>query len=39
MAKSRFTIVLIKLSHYDDDGYVSPWRRETRCSSLKRCRA
>ena len=39
MAKSRFTIVLIKPSHYDDDGYVIQWRRETRCSSLKPCRA
>jgi hypothetical protein len=26
MAKRRFTIVLIKPSHYDDDGYVIQWR-------------
>src|SRR5580658_6525212 len=25
----RFTIVLIKPSHYDDDGYVIQWRRST----------
>ena len=29
MAKARFTIVLIKPSHYDDDGYVIQWRRST----------
>src|SRR6201996_9080244 len=29
MAKRRFTIVLIKPSHYDDDGYVIQWRRST----------
>ena len=27
MAKRRFTIVLIKPSHYDDDGYVIQWWR------------
>ncbi|HKI14410.1 MAG TPA: radical SAM protein, partial [Roseiarcus sp.] len=29
MAKRRFTIVLIKPSHYDDGGYVIQWRRST----------
>ena len=29
MAKRRFTVVLIKPSHYDDDGYVIQWRRST----------
>ncbi len=29
MAKRRFTIVLIKPSHYDGDGYVIQWRRST----------
>src|SRR5271154_679310 len=29
MAGRRFTIVLIKPSHYDDDGYVIKWRRST----------
>ena len=29
MAKAKFTIVLIKPSHYDDDGYVIQWRRST----------
>src|SRR5271163_2102585 len=29
MAKRRFTIVLIKPSHYDNDGYVIQWRRST----------
>ena len=29
MAKRRFRIVLIKPSHYDDDGYVIQWRRST----------
>jgi hypothetical protein len=29
MAKRRFTIVLIKPSHYDDDGYMIQWRRST----------
>ena len=29
MARRRFTIVLIKPSHYDDDGYVIQWRRST----------
>ena len=29
MAKRKFTIVLIKPSHYDDDGYVIQWRRST----------
>ncbi|HEY2034032.1 MAG TPA: radical SAM protein [Rhizomicrobium sp.] len=28
-AKSRFRIVLIKPSHYDDDGYVIRWHRST----------
>lgn len=27
MAKSRFSLVLIKPSHYDDDGYVIQWLR------------
>ena len=27
MAKRKFTIVLIKPSHYDDDGYVIQWLR------------
>ena len=29
MAKRKFTIVLIKPSHYDDDGYVIQWRLST----------
>ena len=29
MAKRRFTIVLIKPSHYDGEGYVIQWRRST----------
>jgi Radical SAM superfamily len=29
MGKRRFRIVLIKPSHYDDDGYVIQWRRST----------
>jgi hypothetical protein len=29
MAKRRFTIVLIKPSHNDDDGYMIQWRRST----------
>src|SRR5271166_2739611 len=29
MAKRKFPIVLIKPSHYDDDGYVIQWRRST----------
>jgi pyruvate-formate lyase-activating enzyme len=29
MATRKFTIVLIKPSHYDDDGYVIQWRRST----------
>ncbi|MBV9288902.1 MAG: radical SAM protein, partial [Hyphomicrobiales bacterium] len=29
MAKRRFLIVLIKPSHYDDDGYVIQWHRST----------
>src|ERR1700675_1105042 len=29
MAKRKFTIVLIKPSHYDNDGYVIQWRRST----------
>jgi len=29
MSKRKFTIVLIKPSHYDDDGYVIQWRRST----------
>ena len=29
MAKRKFRIVLIKPSHYDDDGYVIQWRRST----------
>ena len=29
MAGRKFTIVLIKPSHYDDDGYVIQWRRST----------
>src|ERR1700683_4210700 len=29
MAGPRFTIGLIKPSHYDDDGYVIQWRRST----------
>ena len=29
MPKRKFTIVLIKPSHYDDDGYVIQWRRST----------
>ena len=29
MANRRFMIVLIKPSHYDDDGYVIQWRRST----------
>jgi radical SAM superfamily enzyme YgiQ (UPF0313 family) len=29
MAARKFTIVLIKPSHYDDDGYVIQWRRST----------
>jgi radical SAM superfamily enzyme YgiQ (UPF0313 family) len=29
MSKRKFLIVLIKPSHYDDDGYVIQWRRST----------
>jgi radical SAM superfamily enzyme YgiQ (UPF0313 family) len=29
VTKRKFTIVLIKPSHYDDDGYVIQWRRST----------
>ena len=29
MAGRKFTIALIKPSHYDDDGYVIQWRRST----------
>ena len=29
MPQRKFTIVLIKPSHYDDDGYVIQWRRST----------
>ncbi len=29
MAKRTFRIILIKPSHYDDDGYVIQWRRST----------
>ena len=29
MSKRKCTIVLIKPSHYDDDGYVIQWRRST----------
>ena len=29
MTGRKFTIVLIKPSHYDDDGYVIQWRRST----------
>ena len=29
MAKRRFMVVLIKPSHYDDDGYVIQWRLST----------
>jgi radical SAM superfamily enzyme YgiQ (UPF0313 family) len=29
MGKRRFTVVLIKPSHYDDDGYVIQWRLST----------
>ena len=29
MAKRRFTAILIKPSHYDDDGYVIQWLRST----------
>ncbi len=29
MSKRKFVIVLIKPSHYDDDGYVIQWRRST----------
>ena len=29
MAERKFLIVLIKPSHYDDDGYVIQWRRST----------
>jgi hypothetical protein len=29
MAQRRFLIVLIKPSHYDEDGYVIQWRRST----------
>ena len=29
MIKRRFKIVLIKPSHYDDDGYVIQWRKST----------
>ena len=29
MGKRKFLIVLIKPSHYDDDGYVIQWRRST----------
>ncbi|MBV8439880.1 MAG: radical SAM protein, partial [Hyphomicrobiales bacterium] len=29
MTGRKFLIVLIKPSHYDDDGYVIQWRRST----------
>ena len=29
MAKRTFRVVLIKPSHYDDDGYVIQWRLST----------
>ena len=29
MSKRKFLIVLIKPSHYDEDGYVIQWRRST----------
>ena len=29
MSKRKFPIVLIKPSHYDEDGYVIQWRRST----------
>ena len=29
MAERAFRIILIKPSHYDDDGYVIQWRRST----------
>src|SRR5271167_2791892 len=29
MPQRKFTIALIKPSHYDDDGYVIQWRRST----------
>src|SRR5258705_180657 len=29
MAERRFQVVLVKPSHYDDDGYVIQWRRST----------
>ena len=34
MAKRRFTIVLIKPSHYDYDGYVIQWRAAQRSLEL-----
>ena len=29
MAERTFQVVLVKPSHYDDDGYVIQWRRST----------
>jgi hypothetical protein len=29
MGRGTFRIILVKPSHYDDDGYVIQWRRST----------
>src|SRR5438270_11071610 len=36
-AKRRFQLVLIKPSHYDDDGYVVQWRRSSIPSNSLAC--
>ena len=35
--KRRFQLVLIKPSHYDDDGYVVQWRRSSIPSNSLAC--
>jgi radical SAM superfamily enzyme YgiQ (UPF0313 family) len=37
IAKRRFQLVLIKPSHYDDDGYVVQWRRSSIPSNSLAC--
>ena len=36
-AKRRFQLVLIKPSHYDDDGYVIQWMRSSIPSNSLAC--
>ena len=35
--KRRFQLVLVKPSHYDDDGYVVQWRRSAIPSNSLAC--